>query len=64
MTCKVFYSSYYPSNCIGSGDACEMCKPIFTHPYLWLLGILSIGLILMIIAIILSKYSKENTHDY
>ena len=39
MVCQILYQSEYLKNCTGIGESCEICKPIFNHPTLILLGI-------------------------
>jgi hypothetical protein len=63
MTCKLPYESFYPTNCLAYlGEKCEQCREIIPHLNLWLLGFLCFGLLLIVISILLIKYSGKKTH--
>jgi len=60
MTCRAFFQSYYPQGCEGTGDACEVCVPIFSqYSILIVLGVVIILIILIFVYVYLARMSKN-----
>lgn len=58
MVCQILYQSSQMPNCIGIGESCEVCKPIFNHPTLVLIGILVCAIIAL--SLIIIKVHKDD----
>jgi hypothetical protein len=58
MTCKAFYQSIHKIGCTGYGESCEVCEPI-PHSGLIALGVVIVALLILILAIYLTKIPKQ-----